>query len=270
MTAAADRDYVLGTHDEEVERLGLQHRVWRARALDAWRRAGFTVGQTLLDIGCGPGYAAVDMADIVGPSGRIVAIDRSRRFLDFLQARRVPQIETREVDLDQELPALQADGAWGRWIFAFVKRPRDLLARVRSALKPGAVLVLHEYIDYGSWRFSPRSPEHDAFVRIVMESWRASGGEPDIGLDLPRWLTELGFEIRALNPIVDVVRPTDFTWQWPRTFMDVGVQRLLDLGRLTREQAAATRAAFADLESSSNALMLTPIVLEIIAIRSET
>ena len=32
-----------------------------------------------------------------------------------------------------------------------------------------------------------------------MESWRSSGGEPDVGLDLPRWLEELGFEIKTLN-----------------------------------------------------------------------
>jgi hypothetical protein len=28
-------------------------------------------------------------------------------------------------------------------------------------------------------------PEMEKFVSVVMESWRASGGEPDIGLDLP-------------------------------------------------------------------------------------
>src|SRR5258706_9610034 len=83
-----ERDYVLGTHDQEVERLALQHRVWRPRALDAWRRAGFTVDQTLLDIGCGPGNASLDLAEIVGPGGRVIAIDRSRRFLAALEAGR--------------------------------------------------------------------------------------------------------------------------------------------------------------------------------------
>src|SRR5258706_6203782 len=83
-----ERDYVLGTHDDEIERLALQHRVWRPRALDAWRRAGFTVGQTLLDVGCGPGMATLDLSEIVGPTGRIVAMDRSRRFLDVLESRR--------------------------------------------------------------------------------------------------------------------------------------------------------------------------------------
>ena len=76
--STTERDYVLGTNDEEIQRLALQHRVWRPRALDAWRRAGFTAGQTLLDVGCGPGHATVDLAGIVGPSGRVVAVDRSR------------------------------------------------------------------------------------------------------------------------------------------------------------------------------------------------
>lgn len=185
-----DREYVLGTHDDEISRLALQHRVWRPRALDAWRRAGFTVGQTLLDIGCGPGHAAVDLAEIVGPSGRILAVDQSRRFLDALEAtcrlRGLANITSLELDLDAaELPPVGADGAWARWVFAFVKRPRDLLARVGAALKPGGVLVVHEYFDYSTWRVAPRSPEIEEFVRVVMESWRANGGEPDIGLDMP-------------------------------------------------------------------------------------
>src|SRR5262245_48840980 len=63
-------DYVLGTRDDEVARLLLQHRVWRPRALDAWRRAGFTTGDTIIDVGAGPGHASVDLAQIVGPAGR--------------------------------------------------------------------------------------------------------------------------------------------------------------------------------------------------------
>lgn len=75
-----EKDYVLGTHDEEIERLGLQHRIWRSKATDAWQRADFTVGQTLLDVGCGPGYATLDLAEIVGPAGRVVGVDRAPFF----------------------------------------------------------------------------------------------------------------------------------------------------------------------------------------------
>src|ERR1700730_2547217 len=76
-----DRDYVLGTHDEELARLGLQHRVWRPVVLDCWQRAGITVGKRVLDVGAGPGYAAVDLAEIVGPTGEVVALERSSKFV---------------------------------------------------------------------------------------------------------------------------------------------------------------------------------------------
>jgi SAM-dependent methyltransferase len=270
MAKTQDRDYVLGTHDEEIARLALQHRVWRPRALDAWRRAGFTVGQTVLDVGCGPGWASLDLAEIVGETGHVMALDRSRRFLDALEAARRERGRTNiiahEIDLDEEpLPAVRADAVWSRWVFAFVKRPRDLLARVAKALRPGGALVMHEYIDYATWRMSPRSPEFEEFVRVVIERWRASGGEPDIGLDLPRWLEELGFDIRSLTTIMDVVTPSSFVWQWPRTFMDVGLRRLVDLGDLSEEKAQAIMKAFDDGEATPGTRMVTPAVLEIVA-----
>src|SRR5262245_39571237 len=99
---SSEREYVLGTHDVEVERLGLQHRVWRARARDAWRRAGFTAGQTILDLGCGPGFASLDLAELTGPPGRVVAIDQSARFLAVLDdlARRQQRSNLRTLAMD--------------------------------------------------------------------------------------------------------------------------------------------------------------------------
>ncbi len=271
-TLTADGDYVLGTGDDEIARLGLQHVVWRPRALDAWRRAGFTRGQTLLDIGCGPGHAAVDLADIVGASGRVLALDRSRRFLDALlaaqRARGLEQLAVRELDLEEtDLPDVKADGAWCRWVFAFLKRPRDLLARIAGALRRGGTLVVHEYFDYGTWRMAPRCDHVEELVQIIMESWRAEGGEPDIGLSLPSWLTEVGFEVKTVSPIVDIVPPSSLTWQWPRTFFQSSLGRLVDLGHLTAERARLMGQAFAECEAAPNTLMVTPAVVEIIAIR---
>ena len=272
-----EKDYVLGTHDEEIERLGLQHRVWRPRTTDAWHRAGFTVGQTLLDIGCGPGYATLDLADIVGPTGRVVAIDRSRRFLDHLEGERrrrgLDNVETIELDLDDarlsdHLPA-GADGAWGRWVFAFVQDPRALLARIAGALRPGGKLVIYEYFDYSTWRLAPRSPALELFVQKVTETWRAAGGEVEIGLSIPLWLSELGFEIESTRPLIDVVGPDSYIWQWPKAFIDVGVQRMLDLGALTHAEAERARSAITDAEARSGSLMITPGVIEIIATRGQ-
>ena len=50
--------YVLGTGDDELQRLSLQHRLWADAAHAAFRRAGITIAQRVLDVGCGPGFAA--------------------------------------------------------------------------------------------------------------------------------------------------------------------------------------------------------------------
>jgi SAM-dependent methyltransferase len=272
MSGTTERDYVLGTHDAEIERLGLQHRVWAPRATDAWRRAGFTTGGTLVDLGCGPGWASLDLARITGPAGRVVAVDRSHRFLDALEsaARRegLSWIETHELDLDESpLPVSGADGAWSRWVYAFVREPRAVLERAVAALRPGGVMVLHEYADYRAWRLSPRSVPFEAFVAEVMASWREHGGEPDIALELPGWLAELGMDVLELRPIAEVATPGSFLWRWPREFVRVGVDRLVELGRMDAAAAEQVVAELAGAERTPGAFMLTPTVLEIVARR---
>jgi SAM-dependent methyltransferase len=265
-----DRDYILGTHDEEIARLGLQHRVWRARALDAWKKAGFTAGSSVLDLGCGPGFASLDLAEIVGASGKIISVDRSRKFLDTLEGacrvRGLQQVETYELDLDENpLPAVKVDGAWARWVFAFMKQPYDLLKRVAGTLHKGGTLVLHEYFHYNTWQFSPTCPEHDEFVKMVVRSWRESGGEPDIGLRMPEWMGESDLEITSITPIIEIITPADFMWQWPKAFIDVGMKRFVDLGYVTEDRAEAMTDAIAEFELRPNVHMITPAVVEIIA-----
>ena len=268
--STTERDYILGTHDEELERLGLQHRVWRPYTTDAWQPAGFASGQTIMDVGCGPGYASLDLAEVVGPKGRVLAFDRSRRFLDALEsrarARGIGQIAATELDLElSPLPYAFADGGWCGWVFAFLKDPRALLRRVAGSMKRGGVIVIHEYLDYSAFRLAPRSEEFEEFVRFVIKSWRDTGGEPDIGVDLPGWLEDEGFEIRSLRPIMNVVSPSNHIWEWPAAFVQVGLARLVELKLLPQSRADAILADFRRREADPNTRMITPIVLEMIA-----
>ena len=267
-----DRDYVLGTHDAEIERLGLQHRVWRPRALDAWRRAGITVGQTVVDIGAGPGFATQDLAEIVGPTGRAIAIERSARFLAALRARTgglgLANIDTIEGDLLEAVPGdIAADALWCRWVLCFVANPRAALDAMLAMLKRGGVAVFHEYADYRAWRFAPRRPALERYVNAVMTSWRATGGEPDIALDLAGWLAEAGFSVEV-RPIIDAVPPSSFVWQWPASFVESGSARLVELGYLGAGDADAVRRELAAATADPNTLMVTPLVFEIIARRA--
>jgi SAM-dependent methyltransferase len=72
-----EHEYILGTDRDELRRLELQHEVWLADARAICTRAGFAPGHTLLDLGCGPGYASFELAHIVGPTGKIIARDKS-------------------------------------------------------------------------------------------------------------------------------------------------------------------------------------------------
>ena len=267
-----ERDYVLGTHDAEIERLGLQHRVWRPRALEAWRRGGVTAGQTVIDVGAGPGFATLDLAEIVGPAGRVIAVERSARFLSALDARAralgVANVSTNEADL-LDLPPMDAvaDALWCRWVLCFVADPRAALRRMLAMLKPGGTAIFHEYADYRSWRFAPRRPALERYVDAVMTSWRATGGEPDIALDLAGWLAAEGLSVEV-RPIIDAVAPSSDIWRWPASFVESGSARLVELGYLAAGDSDAVRRELAAASADPASLMITPLVLELIARRS--
>ena len=266
----SETEYVLGTHDEEIARLGLQHRVWLPHATAAWRRARFRTGQTIIDLGSGPGYATVDLARIVGGGGRVIALERSSRFLSHLRSEcarlGLAQVEAIEADLDDRLPVSgRADGLWCRWVSAFVRRPQDLIQRIRKVMSDGGAAVFHEYGEYRTWRMLPSSPELDEFVDVVIDTWRADGGEPDIGRSIPGWLQDSGFEVESVKPIVEVLTPSDEMWQWPKAFVQSGTERLRNLGALDEARAQRIRDAFSQAESAPGVRQITPMVLEIIA-----
>jgi SAM-dependent methyltransferase len=269
---AQDREYVLGTHDVEVQRLHLQNQVWRGRARRAWQRAGFAAGQTILDLGCGPGFASLDLADLAGPSGRVIAIDQSARFLGVLgeaaRDRGHANVTAFELDLDDfDRPLPFADAAWARWVFAFVRDPQRLVARLAAAMPPGGAVAIHEYFDYAAWRVSPPEPDVERFVAAVIHSWRASGGEPDIGLVLPRWLEDSGFAVQPLRTHVDLVAPGSDGWRWLAAFVSSGIDRMTALGALERGGADAMRGALQRAAANPRSLMVTPAVVELIARR---
>jgi hypothetical protein len=54
-------------------------------------------------------------------------------------------------------------------------------------------------------------------------------------------------------------------WQWPATFIEIYLPRLIEMGRIDQRFADALRADLSRAEASPNSLMITPMVLEIIA-----
>ena len=266
----AEKTYFLGTHDEEIERLGLQHRVWRPTVLECWRRAGIGHGSKVIDVGVGPGYAAADLAEIVGPAGRVVAVERSARFVEagraMLASHGHAHVEYHELDLMTDpLPAGGMDASWCRWVACFVASPALLLDKIAAVVRPGGVAIFHEYIQYDSLRITTAGPRMREFVRQVEQGWREAGGEPNIAPAVVRLLQERGFSIRDAIPRVFCARPGDALWQWPATFIDIHLRHQLEQGRIEASWAEAVRAELAAAEQQAASLLITPMVLEIVA-----
>jgi SAM-dependent methyltransferase len=265
-----ERDYVLGTHEEELERLGTQHRVWRPVVLDCWKKAGITSGSRVLDVGAGPGYATVDLAEIVGPNGEVVALERSGKFVDAIReacrTRSLANVQVHELDLmTDDLPEGPYDFSWCRWVLCFVSDPALLVQKIAKVMRKGGINVFHEYGHYTTWRFFPRRPVLEEFVRHVIATWHEAGGEPDTGLELPSWLAKSGLSVRSIAPRVFCIRPNDQMWEWPSRFIEVHLSRLQELDRIDQTFAGKVRAELADAEQKKNSFMLTPLVLEIVA-----
>jgi len=266
----SDGDYVLGTRDDEIERLGRQHQVWRPRMLEGFQRAGIGPGAKVLDVGAGPGFATLDLAEIVGPNGRVVALERSAHFIAALrlqaEARGFDWVEAIAKDVALEPFDVEgADASWCRWLLSFVSEPAAVVRHIASALRAGGLAIFHEYIDYSTWRLLPPHPLHEKFRDAVIASWRDTGGEPDIALWLPDLLTAAGMEIVSTKVMADVISPRDFAWQWPRSFMATGAKRLAELAYLSAKEASDVAALLDRLPSGAR--MLTPAVAEIVALK---
>ena len=265
-----ETDYILGTHEEEIARLGLQHRVWRNVVTECWRRVGITHGWRVIDVGAGPGYATADLAEIVGPAGTVLGIERSARFLEAARercARRgLTNVELREGDLmEVSLGNLGYDASWCRWVASFVSSPEKLIANIAGALRPGGLAIFHEYSDYLTFRFMPIRSALEKFELAVSESWIASGGDPNVARQLPELLRNAGFQVLEIIPRVRTMSPRDYTWQWPKSFVEINVLRLQELGRISEELAAEVLREFREADADPESWFTTPMFLEIVA-----
>jgi SAM-dependent methyltransferase len=277
----AGREYVLGTGEDELARLGLQHRLWSDAAHSAWRDAGVAPGQRVLDVGCGPGYAAFDLAQIVGAGGAVVGVDESERFIGWMNAQAVARglptcsgIAGDVQDLGAVLtraghagPADAFDLAYARWLLCFVPAPRRVVAGVTAALRPGGRFVVHDYFNYTSMTMAPRRASHDRAVAATAASWRARGGDPDVAGTLPRMLEEAGMRVTAVRVHQRVARGSDSMFAWPDVWWRTYAPKLVAMGLLTRQDQDELFRDLDEARDSTSDYIVVPPVFEIIAVK---
>jgi SAM-dependent methyltransferase len=267
-----DNEYLLGTDDDELRRLGFQHQVWAAEAAAAWERGGFGPGHHVLDLGCGPGYATLDLARLVGVTGRVTGVDVSARFVAHLQALvatlGVANVSAEVQDAEAlSLPAEHFDGVYARWMLTFVRHPDAVIAGAARTLKPGGRLVIHDYANYAGVQLAPEHPAFRHGIAAIDRSWRDGGGDPNVGARLPRLMANAGLEVVSLRPIARIARPGSALWQWPRTFFDNYLPGLVERGYLTQDEVDAFDATWAARAADPAAYFATPPMVEVVGVK---
>jgi ubiquinone/menaquinone biosynthesis C-methylase UbiE len=107
-------------------------------------------GQTIADLGAGSGYYSFRIAPLVGPAGKVLAIDIEPAMLDAiaLRARRehIGNVATvRSSAQDPNLAPGSVDLLFMVDVYHELEYPYEMLTRVRTALKPRGRVALVEY-----------------------------------------------------------------------------------------------------------------------------
>jgi demethylmenaquinone methyltransferase/2-methoxy-6-polyprenyl-1,4-benzoquinol methylase len=136
-----------------------KERSLRRRAVDS---LGLEPGATVLDLGCGTGANFAFIEGVVGPGGRLIAVDYSEGMLGVAERRARSagwgNVELVEADAARmELPPGSLDGALATLALSAIPDQEAAVRNVHRALKPNArFAVLDARLLEGPWRlFNP-------------------------------------------------------------------------------------------------------------------
>jgi SAM-dependent methyltransferase len=151
-------------------------------------------GQTLLDVGCGPGNLTLELAARIGGSGKVVGVDAHRA--QFPPNPPVPfaaPVEFKTMDAYQlEFPAGTFDGVFSHALLEHLRRPLDFLSQAQRVLKVGGFVALRSP-DWGGTVLNPYDDQIRAAFQARLALQQAAGGNVFAGRHLGEWLKQAGF-----------------------------------------------------------------------------
>jgi SAM-dependent methyltransferase len=187
--------YSLGSSDPEITRLEAQAEFLRAPTRVLLGASGIGPGMRVLDLGTGLGHVAAAVADLVGPDGEVVGVDRDPRMLEVARARTepLPNVRLVEGDVTRWRDDGPFDAVVGRLILFHVPDPVGVLRHHQQAVRSGGRVVMLDY-DIGGLRAEPADPLTGRMAALIMAAFRAAGADPTIGARLGRILAAAGVE----------------------------------------------------------------------------
>jgi SAM-dependent methyltransferase len=204
---------------------------------------GIGAGSSCLEVGCGAGGVATWMAELVGPSGHVVAIDLDTRFID---PSAFGNLEVREANiLEDELEQDFFDVAHARAVIEHIPEREAAVERMIGALKPGGWLVIED-VDFGGAAaaalaryFYPHSfgDAAERMFRAVEIVFTAVYADASHGPKLSGLLQEAGLEDVSGEIRTPIVQGGGE--QWVRGTVEQLAPRLVETGLVSEDEIQA-------------------------------
>ena len=129
--------------------LGYKLRDLRLPRRNILKEVGIKPGFRVLDYGCGPGSYTFPLAELVGESGQIYALDihplAIRRVKDMASKKRLANVQTILSDCQTGLPDNSLDVVLLYDIFHHLGDPNKILKELHRVLKPSGVLSFSDH-----------------------------------------------------------------------------------------------------------------------------
>ena len=179
--------YLLGHSKKELDRLSRQARTYDHLTRRVFHEAGIKAGMRVLDVGCGSGDVSFLVASIVGDTGEVVgadraaaAVERARAHAKAAEVANVAFLEGDPTELKFDRPF---DAVVGRFILMYYPDPADALRKLAEKLRPGGLIVFHEF-DFNNCRSFPQASTFDRTVDWTKKTLAATGASFQMGLEL--------------------------------------------------------------------------------------
>jgi SAM-dependent methyltransferase len=167
-------------------------------------RVGLIGGIKCLDVGCGGGHAALLMARMVGPDGRVIGTDTDGEILALArndaEAANIANVEFQQVDACASFWQEEFDMAYARFLLSHLQTPANCLATMVAACRPGGTIVIEDTDFSGSFCY-PHCAAYERYNELYQEVVQRRGGDPNIGPKLPALLRRAGIQGVEFNVI---------------------------------------------------------------------
>ena len=190
-----DRVYVLGHSAEELNRLIDQARLFGELTEEVFVRAGIGAGMRVLDVGCGAGDVSFLLARMVGPSGAVIGVDRSKDAVAMATARAqamgLAQVSFSQGELEEISLDRLVDAAVGRFVLMYSSEPSIALRRVAANVRAGGIVAFQE-MNVAEAKSFPQVDLFEQSMRWIIETLDREKVKNLMGLSLYRTFVEAG------------------------------------------------------------------------------